>query len=264
MQSTRHEGCAALSRAKFGVALMRVIANVMPLNISGTNMIEILPLQISPQHKHSESLWIQNECYKFYVSQRKINCTFLERMDLWLCAPYCENCAQSDPFEYKNDPDIRSESWEDDIQWALGEGTFEMLINELTDNPNFTIRCKHCWCELRPWENDNIHIVIYHLEEHYGIPLETGNKKEPSQKLRKQITNLYDGKCFGCGKNTKELHIDHILPRSKGGDAAFRNLQPLCKKCGNLKADKLPNEVEVFSDIYFGPHPSDGYEGLFW
>ena len=32
MQSTRHEGCAALRRAKLGVALARVIANVSGLN----------------------------------------------------------------------------------------------------------------------------------------------------------------------------------------------------------------------------------------
>ena len=55
-----------------------------------------------------------------------------------------------------------------------------------------------------------------------------------------------------------------VSPKSKGGDAAFRNLQPLCEDCGNKKADQLPAEVTVFSDIYFGAYPSDAYEGLFW
>ncbi|MDI6755771.1 MAG: HNH endonuclease [Thermodesulfobacteriota bacterium] len=78
------------------------------------------------------------------------------------------------------------------------------------------------------------------------------------------IIDLYDKTCFGCGAADRELHIDHVLPQSKGGDAAFRNLQPLCEGCGNEKGDSIPDEVKVFSDIYFCPYPSDGYEGLFW
>jgi hypothetical protein len=30
------------------------------------------------------------------------------------------------------------------------------------------------------------------------------------------------------------------------------------------KGDCQPEEVEVYSNIYFGPYLSDGYEGLFW
>jgi 5-methylcytosine-specific restriction endonuclease McrA len=104
----------------------------------------------------------------------------------------------------------------------------------------------------------------YHLEEHYGIPLETPGRIRPIARIRQKIIELYDRACFGCGSSNKRLHIDHILPRSKGGDAAFRNLQPLCKDCGNMKGNDLPDEVDVYEDIYFGPYASDGYEGLFW
>jgi hypothetical protein len=38
----------------------------------------------------------------------------------------------------------------------------------------------------------------------------------------------------------------------------------LCKVCGDLKGDDLPEEVDVWLDFYFGPYPSDGFEGLFW
>jgi hypothetical protein len=54
------------------------------------------------------------------------------------------------------------------------------------------------------------------------------------------------------------------MPRFHGGDAAFRNLQPLCTRCGQKKGNTLPTEVSVYSDLYFGPYPSDAYEGLFW
>ncbi len=108
-----------------------------------------------------------------------------------------------------------------------------------------------------------IYIVKYHLEEYYGIPLETPGKKTVSKKLRSRIFDLYDNQCFSC-KATEDLHIDHINPVAKGGDAAFRNLQPLCRTCGFKKGDSDPNIVTVFSDMYFQPFPPDYYEGLFW
>jgi hypothetical protein len=41
-------------------------------------------------------------------------------------------------------------------------------------------------------------------------------------------------------------------------------LQPLCERCGNKKSDQDASEVKIYSLMYFGPYPSDGYEGLFW
>ena len=154
-------------------------------------MIEILPLKYVPKDEHNESLWIEEECYKYYTKNRKDNCNYLELMDLWLRAPYCEDCAQSDPFERNNNPDIMSENWEEDIIWSLGEDTFKTIKSELNENSDFNILCKRCSCELRPWDNNNIHIVSYHLEEHYAIPLATVNKIKPPKKLTNQVIKLY-------------------------------------------------------------------------
>ena len=82
--------------------------------------------------------------------------------------------------------------------------------------------------------------------------------------MQKQILKLYENICFGCNAGNRTLHIDHIVPQSKGGDAAFRNLQPLCEHCGNLKGNNSPEVVEIWNTSYFGPYPSDSYEHMFW
>jgi 5-methylcytosine-specific restriction endonuclease McrA len=185
-------------------------------------------------------------------------------MNLWLQAPYCQSCALSDPFLQERTADIDDADWQNDVVWKLGNSTLRRIKKELRKNSDFALICKRCGRELRPWEGNKVWVMDYHLEEHYGIPLETGGQKRPSARLRRKIIELYDGTCFGCGKTGERLHIDHIYPQSKGGDAAFRNLQLLCKVCGDLKGDDLPEEVDVWLDFYFGPYPSDGFEGLFW
>ena len=48
------------------------------------------------------------------------------------------------------------------------------------------------------------------------------------------------GKCALCGtsKNERPLHVDHIIPRSKGGKTVYENLQALCQKCNLAKGNK--------------------------
>ena len=224
----------------------------------------IEPYIPSDQEQHEDNLWVMSECYHFYAQQRRLHCNFLQIMDLWLSAPYCTECASSDPFEGNGIPDIVPESWEVDLSLSVGQNVLEQTQRALRQNPDFHFLCKKCGRELRPWVNSEIYVVSHHLEEHYGIPLQTPGQRNPRKSLRKQLIRLYDNRCFGCNSGERRLHIDHIRPKVADGDAAFRNLQPLCTPCGNRKGNQLPDEIEVYSTIYFGPYPSDGYERLFW
>lgn len=63
-----------------------------------------------------------------------------------------------------------------------------------------------------------------------------------SDKLRYTILKRDNFKCRACGaspaKNPEvELHIDHIVPWSKGGETTPENLQTLCSKCNIGKSD---------------------------
>lgn len=63
-------------------------------------------------------------------------------------------------------------------------------------------------------------------------------------KLRYQVLKRDNFKCCACGASpakdpTIELHIDHIIPWSKGGKTSIENLQTLCSKCNLGKSDSI-------------------------
>lgn len=65
-----------------------------------------------------------------------------------------------------------------------------------------------------------------------------------SDKLRYQVLKRDHFKCCACGASpakdpSVELHIDHIIPYSKGGKTTIDNLQTLCSKCNLGKSDSL-------------------------
>ena len=65
-----------------------------------------------------------------------------------------------------------------------------------------------------------------------------------SDKLRYQVLKRDNFKCCACGASpakdpTIELHIDHIIPWSKGGETTMENLQTLCSKCNIGKSDLI-------------------------
>jgi 5-methylcytosine-specific restriction protein A len=63
------------------------------------------------------------------------------------------------------------------------------------------------------------------------------------QQRREVIWRRDDGRCAGpyCvgapPLSLAEAHIDHIVPLSKGGNNALRNLRILCRRCHVLRAD---------------------------
>ena len=72
-------------------------------------------------------------------------------------------------------------------------------------------------------------------------PQHKTSRKIPD-KLRYQVLKRDNFKCCICGaspaKNPSiELHIDHIIPWSKGGETLLENLQTLCSKCNLGKSD---------------------------
>lgn len=45
--------------------------------------------------------------------------------------------------------------------------------------------------------------------------------------------------CQYCGNN-KNLTLDHVIPRSKGGKTSWGNLVTACRRCNTVKGDRTP------------------------
>lgn len=60
---------------------------------------------------------------------------------------------------------------------------------------------------------------------------------------RKQILSRFSGRCGYCGQLPDRLHIDHIVPRSRGGRSNHENLMPACEQCNLVKSNM---DLEAF------------------
>lgn len=64
---------------------------------------------------------------------------------------------------------------------------------------------------------------------------------------RKRITRSAvfardEWRCQYCGANST-LTVDHVIPRSRGGDHAWDNIVTCCSPCNHKKNDRLPREA---------------------
>ena len=69
----------------------------------------------------------------------------------------------------------------------------------------------------------------------------SNQRKLMTKDLRNQVAVRDNFTCQRCGKYMPDgvgLHVDHIIPISKGGKSVISNLQVLCSKCNGSKSNK--------------------------
>ena len=66
-------------------------------------------------------------------------------------------------------------------------------------------------------------------------------KRDPSDRLKVQVLMRDGNKCRICGAvcsgGLHNIHFDHIIPWSKGGETVLENLQVLCSACNEAKGN---------------------------
>jgi transposase len=81
-----------------------------------------------------------------------------------------------------------------------------------------------------------------------GTPIE----KKLNAKQRYEILERDGFRCVACGRSPRlhavVLHVDHYIPRAKGGSNLPPNLQSLCEECNLGKKDRMPREVSNAAD----------------
>lgn len=86
---------------------------------------------------------------------------------------------------------------------------------------------------------DDVLIESVTLEKDF---VDHSTSRDINLRMRFMVMQRDSFKCCICGASpakdpTVELHIDHIIPWSKGGETVIDNLQTLCSKCNLGKSD---------------------------
>ncbi len=80
---------------------------------------------------------------------------------------------------------------------------------------------------------------VIRLLEYRRIPFQGRALSRKSILLRDRNT------CQFCARMlpASELTLDHVIPRSRGGESTWENLVTCCHPCNNQKGDRLPEEA---------------------
>jgi len=115
---------------------------------------------------------------------------------------------------------------------------------------NFQTYTWEDWSKLRPQEGE---LALHGVREAYRVPevvLLTSFNKLPNQRVkfsRRAIHRRDDYTCQYCGSKpgTEELTIDHITPRSHGGETTWKNCVVSCIRCNQRKDNRTPQQAHM-------------------
>jgi 5-methylcytosine-specific restriction endonuclease McrA len=66
------------------------------------------------------------------------------------------------------------------------------------------------------------------------------------RKISRRALFARDGwRCVYCGQNGGRLTLDHVVPRSRGGDSVWENVVTSCAPCNLRKGDRLLEEASM-------------------
>jgi 5-methylcytosine-specific restriction endonuclease McrA len=112
------------------------------------------------------------------------------------------------------------------------------------------------WCTLsqlrmdeREYHEDWVRAVNFEIQVPRIIRLSRFDRQQISN-LRLNRRNLLarDGhQCQYCGQSlpASQLSLDHVMPRSRGGETSWENVVASCVKCNTKKGSRTPQEARM-------------------
>ncbi len=82
---------------------------------------------------------------------------------------------------------------------------------------------------------------VIRLLEYRRIPRQTRALSRKNILIRDRYTCQYCERVLA----SAELTLDHVTPRSRGGESNWENLVACCHRCNNRKGDRLPEEANM-------------------
>lgn len=82
---------------------------------------------------------------------------------------------------------------------------------------------------------------LYENISDYLFNMSALTRREARQQWRASIKEAWNNRCAYCGKppiDDKSLTIDHVRPRSKGGEDKTSNVIPACAECNQSKSSR--------------------------
>jgi len=103
--------------------------------------------------------------------------------------------------------------------------------------------------DLDPDEYDWVRTVRMHLAVPKVIRL-LGYDRLPQQQVKLNRRNIFArdrNVCQFCGKSfsSSELSLDHVVPRSQGGESSWENLVCCCVRCNAKKGGRTPEQAKM-------------------
>lgn len=83
--------------------------------------------------------------------------------------------------------------------------------------------------------------VVIRLVTYVRIPRDVHRRKI----TRKAVLARDAWTCQYCGAERGGLTVDHVIPRSRGGESVWENIVASCAPCNRRKGNRLPREIHM-------------------
>jgi 5-methylcytosine-specific restriction endonuclease McrA len=102
---------------------------------------------------------------------------------------------------------------------------------------------------------EHIRLISSNPERHWKVPPVS----------RREVLRRDNHACQYCGSG-KRLTLDHVIPRSKGGQHTWNNVVAACERCNSKKGDRLPQEIGMIprNKPKAPVHPAIAFSDQFW
>jgi len=175
----------------------------------------------------------------FCTSEQVVECSRDARLLFILMWCFCDDAGRHKASVKK----LRMECFPGD---ALGDAEVTQLVDELIREElieEYEVDGKRYW-QVLGWDHQKIdNPTVKHPNTDGCVEKFSRRLGGKQRQIIKQKLIDRDGeKCCHCDSK-KNLAIDHIIPRSKGGSNELDNLQLLCKPCNNEKFTSVTHKV---------------------